>query len=57
MERHDWLTTPAYGDSGEQGPRRRAVSVIVYRISGTHVGEMKGYAVPGPSSSSLLSLV
>jgi hypothetical protein len=41
LEHHDWLTTPVYGDSGKPGPRRGAVFVIVYRISGTHVGEMK----------------
>jgi hypothetical protein len=41
MERHDWLTTPVYGDSGKPGPRRGAVFIIVYRISRTHVREMK----------------
>jgi hypothetical protein len=41
MERHDWLTMPSYGNNGEQGPRCGPVSVIIYRISGTHVGEMK----------------
>jgi hypothetical protein len=47
MECHDWLTTPACGDSGEQGPRCGVVSVIVYRISRTHVGKIKDDVAPG----------
>jgi hypothetical protein len=47
MEHHDWLTTPTYGNSGEQGPRRGAISVIIYRIDGTHIREMKDDAAPG----------
>jgi hypothetical protein len=53
MERHDWLMTPVYGDSGEQRPRHGAVSAIVYRISRTHEGEMKDDAAPGALFTSL----
>ena len=36
MARHDWLTMPARGDSGEQGLPHEAIIVIVCRTSGTH---------------------